>query len=104
MTKEERFKRASEARFVLENPAYVEAVEKITKDIRALRLALPPRDTEGAHRLVMMEQAVEKARRLMERYLEDGELARKELDAEEHPSPIGRLNARFSRLTRKYGT
>lgn len=102
MTKDQRIRRAQEARFVLDNPAYVEAVAKITQDIRSLRLALPPRDTEGAHRLVMMEQAVEKAKRLMERYLEDGEFAKKELDAEEHPSPVGRLNARFSRLTRGF--
>jgi hypothetical protein len=100
MTKEQRLKRASEARFVLENPAYIEAVEKITSDIRYLRLALSPRDTEGAHRLVLMEQAVERAKRLMESYLEDGELAKKELQVVAEPSPIGRLNARFSRLTR----
>lgn len=100
MTKEERLTRALEARSVLENPAYVEAVEKITSDIRNLRLALSPRDNEGAHRLVLMEQAVERAKRLMESYLEDGELAKKELYKTEAPGPVGRLNARFSRLTR----
>jgi hypothetical protein len=47
-----------------------------------------------------MEQAVEKAKRLMEAYLQDGEAARKELDKSELPGPVGRLNRRFQQLTR----
>jgi hypothetical protein len=96
----ERIDRAVAARAVLENPAYQEAVSKITQDIRSLRLSLGPRDTEGAYRLVLMEQAVEKAKRLMEAYLQDGEAARKELDKSELPGPVGRLNRRFQQLTR----
>lgn len=85
---------------MLDSPAYKEAVESFTRDIRSLRLALGPRDTDGAYRLVLMEQAVEKARRLMEGYMRDAETARKELEKDERPGPIGRLNARFQRLTR----
>lgn len=95
MTPEERIKRASSARFVLENQSYKEAVGKFLYDIRALRLAVSPRDTEGATKLVMMEQAVEKAKRLMEIYLQDGDAARKELEREVRPGPIGRLNRAF---------
>ena len=97
MDNEERIKRAHEARSVLENPAYIEAVEKFTRDIRSLRLALSPRDAEGPTKLVLMEQAVEKAKRLMEGYLQDGEAARKELEREVLPGPIGRLNRAFRR-------
>jgi hypothetical protein len=97
MNTEERLERAVEARFVLDNPAYREAVEKFLRDIRSLRLALSPRDTDGATKLVLMEQAVEKARRLMETYLEDGDMARKELEREVRPGPIGRLNRAFRR-------
>ena len=85
---------------MLTNPAYQEAVSKITQDIRSLRLALPPKDQEGAHRLVLMEQAVERAKRHMESYLEDAERAKKELQQEEHPGPMGRLNRSFQRMTR----
>jgi hypothetical protein len=88
------------AKLVLDSPVYQQAVNKITQDIRALRLQLSPRDTEGAYRLVLMEQAVERAKRLMEAYLADAEAARKELEREEAPGPIGRLNRRFQRLTR----
>jgi hypothetical protein len=97
MNTEERLERAAEARFVLDNPAYKEAVTKFLTDIRSLRLALSPRDTDGATKLVLMEQAVEKARRLMETYLQDGDMARKELEREVRPGPIGRLNRAFRR-------
>jgi hypothetical protein len=47
-----------------------------------------------------MEQAVEKAKRHLEMYLFDAEQAKKDLDKDELPGPIGRLNARFQRFTR----
>lgn len=100
MTPEDRINRGVNARAVVENPAYQEAVEKITQDIRALRLQLSPRDAEGASRLVLMEQAVERAKRFLEAYLVDADAARKELEKTELPGPIGRLNARFQRLAR----
>ena len=97
MTPQERLERAKSARFVLENPAYVEAVAKIATDIRTLRLALPPRDIEGGQRLIHMEQAVEKAKRLMEAYLQDGEAARKELEKAAEPNPVVRIGRRIRR-------
>lgn len=102
MDAQERLERATEARFVLDNDAYKEAFEKFTQDIRALRLQLSPRDVEGASRLVFMEQAVEKAKRLMESYLHDGEAARRELEKEVMPSPIGRIANRFRRVSSQF--
>lgn len=96
----DKIERGRQAELVLDSPAYQQAVSKITQDIRSLRLSLSPRDTEGAYRLVLMEQAVERAKRLMEGYLVDAETARKELEREELPGPIGRLNRRFQRLAR----
>ena len=98
MTPEQRRQRAEEARFVLENAAYQEAVEKFTKDIRSLRLSVSPRDTDAFTKLGLMEQSVEKARKLLEMYLQDGEAARKELQREVKPTPIGRLNRAFRRF------
>jgi hypothetical protein len=89
-----------QAKLILDSPAYKQAWEKFTQDIRSLRLSLGPRDTEGAYRLVLMEQAVEKAKRHLEQYMSDAETARKELEKDEKPGPIGRLNARFQRITR----
>jgi hypothetical protein len=100
MTPEQILQRAQAARFVLDNPAYVEAVSKITQDIRALRLQLSPKDQEGAYRLVLMEQAVERAKYLMEAYLQEGNAAREQLEKSELPGPLGRLNRRFQRYIR----
>lgn len=100
MTPQQKIDRGREARIVLDNAAYKEAVSKITQDIRSLRLQLSPRDTEGAYRLVLMEQATERAKRLMESYLVDAEVARKELEREEAPGPIGRLTNGFRRAVR----
>jgi hypothetical protein len=100
LTPNEKIEQGRQARLILESPCYQQAVEKITQDIRGLRLALGPRDTDGAYRLVLMEQAVEKAKRLMEMYLHDAETARKELEKDELPGPLGRLNARFQRVIR----
>lgn len=97
MTLEQRLQRAQEARFVLENAAYTEARTKLISDIRALRLALPPRDIEGGQRLIHMEQAVEKANRLMEAYMADGEAARKELEKAAEPNPVVRIGRRIRR-------
>ena len=47
-----------------------------------------------------MEQAAEKAKRLLEMYLQDAEAARKELEKSELPGPVGRLNRRFQQIIR----
>lgn len=98
MTPQQRIDRSVNAKAVLENPAYQEAVSKILQDLRSLRLQLSPKDQEGCARLVQMEQAVEKAKRLMEMYLEDAEAAKKELQTQERPGPVGRLNRRFQQV------
>lgn len=92
--------RGRQAALVLDSPAYKDAVSKMLQDIRSLRIALGPRDTEGAYRLVLMEQAVERAKRLMEQYLVDAEQAKKELEKSELPGPVGRLNRRFQQIVR----
>ena len=100
MTPEDRLERGRQAAIILGSPTYKSAVAKITDDIRSLRLAVPPGDVEAAYRLVVMEKAVEKAKRLMEQYMQDAEAARKELEKSELPGPIGRLNRRFQQIVR----
>lgn len=92
--------RGRQARLILDSPTYQDATQRLTQDLRSLRLSLPPGDQERAYRLVLMEQAVEKAKRYLEAYLYDAEQAKKQLDKDEQPGPIGRMNARFQRLTR----
>ncbi len=100
MTLEDRLERGRQAQLVLDSKTYQSAVSKITEDIRSLRLAIPPGDVEAAYRLVVMEKAVEKAKRLMEQYLQDADAAKKELEKSELPGPVGRLNRRFRQIIR----
>lgn len=97
MTPEQRQERAQAARFVLENAAYQEAVEKLTQDIRTLRLQASPRDSEGLTRLVLMEQTVEKVKKLLEGYLTDGELAKRDLERVAEPNAVVRSFRRIRR-------
>lgn len=68
------------------------------QDLRSLRLTLPPTDWERGAKLIAMEQSIEKAQAYLRTYFEDAERAKKELDKNEMPGPLGRLNARFQRL------
>lgn len=95
MTPEQRLERANSARFVLENAAYTEAIEKLTQDIRTLRLQASPRDTDGLTRLVLMEQTVEKVKKLLEGYMTDGELAKRDLEKAAEPSAPRRAATRI---------
>lgn len=97
MTPEQRIERASAARFVLESSAYQEAVEKLTQDIRTLRLQASPRDSDGLTRLVLMEQTVEKVKKLLEGYLTDAELAKRDLEKVAEPSAVIRFGRRIRR-------
>lgn len=97
MTPEKRIERAQAARFVLENAAYQEAVEKLTQDIRTLRLQASPRDSEGLTRLVLMEQTVEKVKKLLEGYLTDGDMAKRDLETVAEPSVVTRFARRIRR-------
>lgn len=97
MTPEKRIERAQAARFVLENAAYQEAVEKLTQDIRTLRLQASPRDSEGLTRLVLMEQTVEKVKKLLEGYLTDGDMAKRDLEVVAEPSVVTRFARRIRR-------
>ena len=97
MTPEQRIERAQAARFVLENAAYQEAVEKLTQDIRTLRLQASPRDSDGLTRLVLMEQTVEKVKKLLEGYLTDAELAKRDLEKAAEPSAVIRFGRRIRR-------
>ena len=94
-TEKEILDRAASARVVLESRAYQEAFGKFMADIRTLRLQISPNDVTGATRLVFIEQAVEKAKRLMEAYLYDGEAAKRELEREVPTTPVGRLARKF---------
>lgn len=98
MTLAERLERAAEARRITESRVFQDAFDRFTADIAALRLQVGPRDSDGAHRLVLMEQTVVKARRYFEEYMQDGDMAAKELAQQEGGSTMGRMARRLSSI------
>ena len=62
-----------------------------------MRLQASPRDTDGLTRLVLMEQTVEKVKKLIESYMTDGELAKRDLEKEAEPNAVVRFGRRFRR-------
>lgn len=98
MNEQERVNRANEAKRILESPVFKEASGHFLANIRALRLQISPRDIEGAHKLVLMEQTVEKTRRMFQAFMFDGELAAKQLQESMDPSLAGRLQRKFRQI------
>ncbi len=76
----------------MESPVLVEAKEKFLSQIAYLRQEVPPRDTDGAMRLIQMEQTVLKAWQHLHNFVVDGDMAAKEL--ERQVIPLGRRVAR----------
>lgn len=91
MTKEERIARSREASRIIESETFKAAFKHYTDEIRRLRLQVPPRDTEAAVKLVQMEQTVEKAKRIFEAFIQDGDLAANELEREVNPGIMQRF-------------
>lgn len=98
MTEQEKINRANEARRILESPVFKDATKQFLDKIRSLRLQISPRDLEGAHRLILMEQTVEKTARVFEDFLFDGEQAAKRLEEAEDQSFAGKLQRKFRQV------
>jgi hypothetical protein len=92
MTTQERIDRGAEAQRLIQNPVYQQAKDKILQQIAYLRQDVPPRDTEGAMRLIQMEQTVIKTWMHLEAFVQDGDMAAKEL--EKAVTPLHRRVAR----------
>lgn len=82
MSPEDKIRRADEAYKIVENPVFSEAFKQFTDHIGRLRGEISPRDAEGAMKLILMEQTVNKAKYLLESWVKEGDRAQKEMDAE----------------------
>lgn len=85
MTDQEKLDRAAEAERIINNPALIAAKQKILESIGYLRAEVPPRDLDGAMRLVQMEQTVLKTFQHLNSFIQDAEQARKKLEKEVTP-------------------
>lgn len=95
MNRDEKIRLADQAAQVIDNPAYKKAFSRFIEDIARLRLQIGPRDQEGAHKLILMEQTVTKAKSLMDAYIKDGDRAKEQIEEEMRPTLLTRTIRKF---------
>ena len=92
MTEQERINRGAEAKRLAENPVFNEAKEKFMRSLAQLRVEIGPRDSEGAMKIIQMEQTILKTFQHLHNFVVDGEMAKADLEKE--VLPIHRRMAR----------
>lgn len=85
MTPQERVDRGAEAQRLIENPVYQEAKKKLLEQVASLRLQVPPRDHEGAMKLIQIEQTMLKTWLMFESFVTDARIAEKDLEKQVLP-------------------
>ncbi len=79
MTPEEELVRANRAREVLENPIFVEAVEKVDAEIERAWRCSPATDTTGREQLWLMQRLLEKVVGHLNQTMKTGQMAQEQL-------------------------
>jgi hypothetical protein len=101
LSPQDRITRAEQAKQITESPVFTEAKDELLKAIRGLRLQVSPRDLDGAHKLVLMEQAVEKTHQFLTAFIQDGDIAKAQL-AEEFEPPKEQDESLWGKTKRKF--
>ncbi len=91
MTNEDKIRRASRAQALLDDPAMIEAREHIEAECWRLFKELQPTDTEGLAQIKAMQYMHGKYAAFLKRVLEDGKLARLEVERARKPGLLERL-------------
>jgi hypothetical protein len=77
--------RGQQAKFLLENPIYQEAIESVRSAIIAAWSDAPLRDTEGHHELKLMLKLLKDLEANINRAVNDGKLAQIEIERQKTP-------------------
>lgn len=93
MTNDDKIRRANKAQALMDDPAMVEAREHIEAECWRLFKELQPTDAEGLAQVKAMQYMHAKYAAFMKRVLEDGKLARLEVERARKPG----LMERFTR-------
>ena len=80
MDKEKEIQRGQQAKRILEDPIYIEALQKVSAELRQEWLNSPIRDTEGREKIYMMEKMLNVLLVQLRSVLETGKLASKQIN------------------------
>ena len=80
MDKEKEIKRGHEAKRILEDPIFVEAIQKVSQELDQEWINSPIRDTEGREKIYMMRKMLGVLHVQLQSVMETGKLASKQIN------------------------
>ena len=80
MDKEKEIQRGQQAKRILEDPIYVEAIQKVSQELDQEWINSPIRDTEGREKIYMMKKMLNVLHVQLKSVMETGKLATKQVD------------------------
>ena len=80
MDKEKEIQRGQQAKRILEDPIYIEALQKVSQELDQEWINSPIRDTEGRERIYMMKKMLNVLLVQIKSVLETGKLASKQIN------------------------
>ena len=80
MALEKEIQRGQQAKRILEDPIYIEALQKVSAELRQEWLNSPIRDTEGRERIYMMKKMLNVLHVQLQSVMETGKLATKQIN------------------------
>lgn len=80
METEKEIQRGQQAKRILEDPIYVEAIQKVSQELDQEWINSPIRDTEGRERIYMMKKMLNVLHVQLKSVMETGKLATKQVN------------------------
>ena len=80
MDKEKEIQRGQQAKRILEDPIYIEALQKVSQELDQEWINSPIRDTEGREKIYMMKKLLNVLHVQLKSVMETGKLATKQVD------------------------
>jgi hypothetical protein len=80
MDKEKEIQRGQQAKRILEDPIYVEALQKVSQELDQEWINSPIRDTEGREKIYMMRKMLGVLHVQIQSVMETGKLATKQVN------------------------
>lgn len=80
MDKEKEIQRGQQAKRILEDPIYVEALQKVSQELDQEWINSPIRDTEGREKIYMMRKMLGVLHVQIQSVMETGKLASKQVN------------------------
>ena len=80
MDKEKEIQRGQQAKRILEDPIFVEALQKVSQELDQEWINSPIRDTEGRERIYMMKKMLNVLHVQLKSVMETGKLATKQIN------------------------